>query len=486
VSPSDATALEFVANPDSDTSDDRVYTVENAVADAEHQLVLVKAADVTVTGDTVTFVEDGTLNEAALNLAAADITVVNGVPSTDGATASITPTTGSFTFRVDGHSDETIIPVVYFDDDEDGDLDLDADDAPTEPFGIGGAINYQPAEAAAGTLTNDEIISEVDKDANQIVTDGPFVYNYDANDIYYVFDGIAGDDVTPATPLAAANQVTMADFEAELSVGDELAGLAGPSTDYRTNPDFSSTFVLEDITPLALTGLSVDAADTSAVVTVDTASVATGATVNAKVVADNGVVTDAAVAMASVTEDADDGTAEFQVNITGLTAPTNYEVFVWQTVGGEDSAPVTDALGTTETVVAATIDSLVLTTDVILSPQASTGDVVTATFSKVTAWTDPVNIQLTDAEGDVFVVQLKVTPAGDPADGFTDAGFSSVMSGTQEVITVTLLEDAEDRNLAGDGDITWPATINAISGLTTTNVSGPAINLAGSADVVVN
>jgi len=60
VAPSDDVSLTIPATDD--TSDDRVYTVENAVADAEHQIVLAEAANVIVTGDTVTIAETGSLN----------------------------------------------------------------------------------------------------------------------------------------------------------------------------------------------------------------------------------------------------------------------------------------------------------------------------------------------------------------------------------------------------------------------------------------
>src|SRR5680860_320832 len=107
VTPSDDVNL-TIASPD-DTSDDRVYTVENAVVGAEHQIVLAAAANVTVDANgIVTFEEAGTLNEADFGTVMSDITVVNGVPTSGTVqTAAITPTTDSFTFRVDGDADET-------------------------------------------------------------------------------------------------------------------------------------------------------------------------------------------------------------------------------------------------------------------------------------------------------------------------------------------------------------------------------------------
>jgi len=60
VATSDDVSLTIPATDD--TRDDRVYTVENAVADAEHQIVLAEAANVIVTGDTVTIAETGSLN----------------------------------------------------------------------------------------------------------------------------------------------------------------------------------------------------------------------------------------------------------------------------------------------------------------------------------------------------------------------------------------------------------------------------------------
>jgi putative cell wall-binding protein len=494
VTPTEATTLEFVApNPDGDTSDDRVYTVSGATAGTEYDIVLADASLVSEKNGTVTFTDAGG-NTADFGTVDADITSVNGVPNT--GAASITPTGTSFDFRVDGESDETIVPVVFVDADNDGELDLNDNDTPVaaEAFGVGGETNYQPGEATSGFHPLAPV-TEVNKTADQIVA-GDLFY-YDANDEFYV----GGTSI--------AYQVTMEEFEAQLSVGDRLM------SEYSDNPTFTSEFYLDDITPEQLSAPSVeDVTDTTVTLTLDETEIADGATVtiygDSDATADS-VTTDDDV-YATATKDADADTAGFQVDVTGLTPGTDYEFAATQTVDGEESTISGDVDVTTETAestIPPTITNTVLETDAFLVGGVGEGDVIGVEFSELVQmiangpdhatgdWADVALIDVKDEDGDLFRVRCydPAAPGGfaTPGDDITDATCAYLddpATPTEgDTVEITLAESAEDRNVAGDagsagGSISYPATVSAIQNVVDSD--GNKVDLENSDDLLVD
>ena len=323
-----------------ETDDQRVYTVENPVAGAEHTVALFNEDRISMSAEGIVQfldangdVEDGAA--ATLGTVASSIVVINGAPGDDDQQDEATPINN---FTVDGDGFESFYPVVFFDEDGDGNLDLDGNGFPTaeEIFGVGGLVIVEPAESATDTPTDEIFIEEVQKDSNKVIgfedtdnddtLDGGEVrstFFYDSNDLFYLGS------------IAPANQITLDEFEAALTAGDELA----TGTVYQANPDFVSTFILTNQSPPAPVINSNDPAETSVEVTVDDANLIDGATINVFVGPDdNNAFDDTQDELnTSVTADEDTDTGDFQVTVTGLDPATSYDIFVTQTVDGEES-----------------------------------------------------------------------------------------------------------------------------------------------------
>jgi putative cell wall-binding protein len=182
-----------------------------------------------------------------------NVAVIERVGTTTTSTRYVNaavPQDGVVTVVVDSTDLDCTRPVVFSDADGDNQLDLAADGTPVaaEPFGIGGQKTWVFEEAANGTLGSDQTITALDRAAGQIIAGGR-TYSYDGNDVFQVASsGSAGNEASTCTTT------TRADFEARMSTGDEL----DRSSDYRRTGG-RSTFCLEDITPLAPTGVLADA-----------------------------------------------------------------------------------------------------------------------------------------------------------------------------------------------------------------------------------
>ena len=218
-------------------ADNRTYSVATPAAGATHTIVLVPAANVTVAANgAVSFADAETAggvagagnNEADLGTVAARIVSVNSVPlGAPAVSATAVPVAGTITFTVEGNAVESVVPVVFFDADADGQIDLDANNRPVaaEVFGIGSATTYTNPAAASQSLVPSGV-ERVNKTANTFDAAG-FVFTYDANDTF----SIGG---LPAT---------LDEFEAALSSGDNV------SATYTTTTGLASTFSLTDANP---------------------------------------------------------------------------------------------------------------------------------------------------------------------------------------------------------------------------------------------
>jgi len=229
VSPTTAASL-TVATPEG-TSDDRTYTASGLTAGTTYNIHLVPAANVTVSGSTVTFADvgddsiaDGTT--AASAVTGADIINVNGSAIVAADDALATPVSGNISFVVDGvGAGGSFIPVVWIDGGADG-LNLNATNNPIEAFGLGGTVTYTPAEFAGGAFGATPVVT-TDKSADVWTSGAPASFFYDANDTFTV-DGVPS---------------TLAAFEAALSSGDTVSGTYAPDA------AAVSTFNLLNINP---------------------------------------------------------------------------------------------------------------------------------------------------------------------------------------------------------------------------------------------
>ncbi len=181
-----------------------------------------------------TFADSNTDDLADLTAPNAQLTVVNGATAANGTKVTVKPVNGKITFTVDGVSYESVIPVVYVDEDSPANgLDLDADNAPTEAFGLGGVTNFMPQEAPtdnSGAPTTYAVDAAMTDDDAFIGTNGgnTYQFEYDSNDVYRV-DGA---------------QATMANFESKLTKGDNV-----DVTNYQRDAALVSTFELTNVGP---------------------------------------------------------------------------------------------------------------------------------------------------------------------------------------------------------------------------------------------
>jgi putative cell wall-binding protein len=475
----------------------------------------------------------------------ADIEVVNGSSQVDARErVEVKPVNGQITFTVDSENADSVVPVVYADGQTTGagadNLDLDDSNQPSEMFAVGGAKTWVPAESQTTELTTDEVIESADKAADQIITVRA-LYNYDANDRFYI-EADGGNDAD------ATEQVTLSEFEAQLSADDSLSD----GTIYQSNPELSSTFLLDDTAPAAPGALTPSkTTDTSTTLTVaGVESLTTPVTIYGEVDSapgtedveadetadppveastDETAVSDDSDVYATAQGDQDASTAGYQVNVTGLTANTTYDFAATQTVSGEESELGTERENVTTAVAGSTVAPKLLSADLeedaVLEGRVTANDVFSLVFNEdVVPFNNEdgndtqggteafASFDLTDADGDTFRVQCFGTQeAADAAVDTTDNGVTAAFCETQDSeddgnpatgvptddtdditndeLLITLAEDAEDRNSAGDGQaqtggIDYAVTLNTIDNVY--DFDGNEATLADAADVTID
>ncbi|MCI2239634.1 cell wall-binding repeat-containing protein [Paenibacillus sp. TRM 82003] len=434
VTPDTAVALSF--------GEVRQYSVAGLDADTQYRVTLVDTDNVTVDANgVVSFEEDAATGLALAGTVAADLTVVNGVSVTGAqSVGGIAPTAEggvSFTVTTDAAAIESFVPVVYVDGGANTRLEIDDNGAPSEAFGVGGAVQTLPDEADAGATGG--AISDVDKEAGYVIAAGD-LYNLDANDRYYIgADASAGTAVTQAT------------FLAELSEGDSL----GTGTSYQPNADLPSDFVLVDDTPGQPT---VNATGGAGQVTLDITPVTPAL---ADLDSDDTVV----VSRATVTAGADTtlGTADDVVGTYASVATLNAD---------DDEDALTDAVldytdaveaGTYSYTVVVTVDGEASATSTAATATA-TGDTTAATLSTVTVndidngvgSTSELIVTFNEAVASVDAAAFTVSPS-------TQAGLEIAVSGATKrnesgtVWTLTLAQPLDD----APTNITYNVTADA-------------------------
>ncbi len=168
---------------------------------------------------------DGGLADADANgradlSTAAMFTIVNGAFNGTSYVDCVTPPANQIvTFAVGStRPNANVRPVVFQDLNQNNAVDIDLSFVPSEPWGLGGAVRFVPAEAVTGTST---VTVFAVSTADDYFTDagGNATYRYDSNDTFRR-SGIA---------------MSLAQFEQIISPGDMLsvnyqAGAADPST----------------------------------------------------------------------------------------------------------------------------------------------------------------------------------------------------------------------------------------------------------------
>lgn len=487
VAVSPATPVSLVVPASDDTTDDRTYSVAGLTAGATYRVTLVNANSIRTAADgSVTFLSSadaaspsGFSVDPGSRLAT--ITVVNGsaVSQTPAAyTATAQPVNGNLSFTVDGGGTENIVPVVYLDGGpgktaaQGGTstrLETSATAAgtfapATEPFGLGGQITFLPTEATTGVVSADAAITSVDKTANVVVTAGA-VYEYQSNDRFFVN---ANNDTT----ADATEEVTADEFEAQLSAGDAIA----QGSFYNATPELQSTFLLDDLAPAAPTVGTVTPSATGVNLTLT--GLVAGATVTVYGGPDNNNAFDRATDLqrGQTVADQDATTAGFQITASGLTASTAYDLFVTQTVNGEESA-VSGRIDTSTTAVAAPASPY--STAASLSSNETTSDnVLDADENLVFNF----NSAITVAAGDTIRL---IETDGDEATLTNGANATFTVSGAQStVLTVDITGAPVAEVVRGNGVINTDAAVVAVVESTVGNAVGDW-NVARSTDRTV-
>jgi hypothetical protein len=187
VTPNAATTktVSIPGNADATKTQGSVQHTVSALGTDPVPIALVNPTDITTDSNgTATFKSTG--GNAQLNAAAQGyISVVNGVGNGTAQTATATPIDGQVTFTVDSATAGSGRAVVFSMKDANTNLAADAKGAPTEAFGLGGAITWIPKEASAGAITAADVTS-VDK-ANGYIVAGGSTYKYKSGDQFQLF-----------------------------------------------------------------------------------------------------------------------------------------------------------------------------------------------------------------------------------------------------------------------------------------------------------
>lgn len=114
------------------------------------------------------------------------------------------------------------------------------------------------------------------------------------------------------------------------------------------------------------------------------------------------------------------------------------------------------------------------------------GDVWTLVFNEEMnpATVAGATFTLTDADRDSILVECKAPAADTVTDAGCVLGNGADATVANDTLVITLGEDAQDRNAAGAGNILYPLTITAATGLTDLD-DADTVNVAGSTDVTI-
>jgi hypothetical protein len=372
---------------------------------------------------------------------------------------------GNITFVVDGSGAGSVTPVVFIDGGAAG-LNLNAANAPTEAFGIGGAIAYSPPEGASAAFSG--AITSVDK-AGDVFVVGGASYFYDANDSFKVGGG----------------GTTFANFEAQLSSTDGI--LVGSS--YADSVAAVSVFDLDDLNPGIPTLTSLTAGTNQVTVEWDDLVVGDRDSFNIyRALSVNGTTCGASEVYSVIASSTD--LTDPQTYVDGTVGSPEQYCYRVSAVndGDEGTRTPSDAFAfiglTVADASAPTIVNAKLATDAGLVGVLDSGDVHKFAFSEaMNTTTDDAGslYRVSDADGTIydFVCGTNAVCALNAADEVVD----TVTYTANKVLTVTTA--APTLIAAGTtAGFAYPATVTNVS-THWDDAAGNQLNLAGSADKTI-
>jgi hypothetical protein len=463
-------------------ADDRDFTGTGFDNAKTYRLALFPSANITTVGKTVSFADtlptaSGNSQADGIGTSSALMTFVNGTATGGARNTTAKPVGGKFTVIVDGVASEETTLVIFEDNGTvAGQLELDGNNKPTEPFAISGVTKFVNPEQANTAATASSLITALDKGLNRVeLSNGTSVfYAATQGDRFYI-GGVNDPN----------NQVTEAAFEARLTVGDGV-----DTSPY--NQTFASSINLTDTNPTATPITSSTNRDVSVLLTITAPS--PGANINVYLGPGGGGAYNASTddQIVSTSTDADTAAAGFQYTVTGLTPSTSYDCFASQSIDGEEStisaAWVCDTITTVEKVRPTVTDawrsvdgapggvlitSAGVSTDTIdfaFSEEMAAGLGGATTFFRLSNGTDTFQVDCNGActLDDLESQQLNVDFNGDANDHLQVdlaaatitriAGIGGLDTSTQ-TITVTLASSAftdvalNQVDLAGSADI---------------------------------
>ncbi|MEW1956577.1 cell wall-binding repeat-containing protein [Kineococcus sp. NPDC059986] len=479
VTPTDAVLTGF--------STTRQYSVTGLAAGSNYRVTLVNTANVTRDANGVySFVAAGTPKVVTPGTVGSLINVVNGVSVTGAqSVGGIAPAANgsiSFTVSTPTSTAESFVPVVYVDGGADTRLEVDANNRPTETFGVGGRTTVLPPAATFGASTvAPGAISAISLTDDYLTGDagsGSDVrFAWDSNDTFQ-YQGLA---------------ITQAQFESAISLGQ------GISISYNPAASGVSTFNLGaeiapssgDITAAGITSVgNFDAGTASNDVRVvlpvsPLASAGTVYTLQRKLTSASDYTT---VTNATVTPDAAAGTITFTDNNVTPGAYT-YRVVATLPVTG---TVVNGTASTTQTITAPADTTApksvyaALTTSGGLTGSLDAGDTVTIAFDRaVAAVTAGDTIRVRDADGTIVDLVAGTGSTWTLPTGPTVINGTSYATGQVLTIAITAAPTTAQSISGGTtAGVQLPATIIDQSGTATS--ASVNWDLAGSSDVTIN
>ncbi len=141
-------------------TDQRVYTVTDALYETGHTILLFRADHLRITDRETIFLDDSgqpitSGGNAQTGTVLSRIVSVNGTAVTPTTSANAQPKDGLLQFVVDGNGAESVIPVVFYDSMDIRELELFGDGTSIELFGYGGTLTVGPGTPPdAPVITN--------------------------------------------------------------------------------------------------------------------------------------------------------------------------------------------------------------------------------------------------------------------------------------------------------------------------------------------